>query len=126
MEDFIVGILLGSFITIVVLFKYLKNKYITKNDTKVELRRGLYYNDTITKDINTKLCVTFEITELEKTSTKSKIKIDNVIFSSSNDLILKDKIIKLVDNSWIHSNKIEWIDKPMSDIRKDKLDKLLK
>lgn len=73
--------------------------------------------------------IEYEVIELEKTSTKSKIKVisytsDKSKFNMKGEY--KDRVIEMVQGKWIESSKIEWIENLDKLKRKDKLDKLLK
>jgi hypothetical protein len=70
----------------------------------------------------------FEILELERTNTKSKVKVINCHSNKSeyNSGTQKQELIKMVDESWIESNEIEWIEKSAQDKREEKLNELLK
>jgi hypothetical protein len=107
---------------------------ITENSKKVEpqyLRRGIsdkvytLYRDGIKRE---DVHVQIEVGEIERTNTKSKIVSLNLIFddSSHNSYGNKEKIKSLMDNSWVESNSIEWIEDNLNDKRNQKIDQILK
>lgn len=70
--------------------------------------------------------VQFEIGELESTTSKSKVEVIHCIPSSSdfNSDAFREKISKMVNNTWILSTEIEWIS-DLAKARGDKLDQIL-
>lgn len=72
--------------------------------------------------------VQFELGELEKTSIKSKVKVISMVASQSkfNDDVIRKKISDMVDNTWILSSKIEWIEDDLVTKRNDKIEQILK
>jgi len=126
---FITGIILG-YITkhIIQVFKNKNNK--TKK-TNEYLRRGIYNNSYTISRQGSKIgevSVQFEIGEIERTSVKSKVRVITLKASSAeynkggDDY---DKLKSMIDNSWLNSNEIEWIEDPIDKIRDEKLNKIL-
>lgn len=68
-----------------------------------------------------------EVAEIESTEVKSKVKVLEISFNNSkyNTTKWKEKIKTLVDNTWINTSDIEWINKSKSIERAEKLDKIL-
>jgi hypothetical protein len=113
---------------------------IKKNKTKTKrvavkfskyLRRGLYTNSYSTSQNGYKtgdVTVQFEVGELEKTSGMSKVEVINL--STSNDAYNKegsdrDRMKSMVDNLWLDSSQIEWIEDPIQKMRDEKLNEIL-
>ena len=126
---FITGIILG-YITkhIIQVFKNKNNK--TKK-TNEYLRRGIYNNNYTISRQGSKIGevdVQFEIGEIERTSVKSKVRVITLKASSAeynkggDDY---DKLKSMIDNAWLNSNEIEWIEEPIDKIRDEKLNKIL-
>lgn len=69
----------------------------------------------------------FELGELEKTSTKSKVSVISVIPNrvSLHEHSWKDRFTKLVNNTWINSSDIDWIEEDLAEKRNRTIDKLL-
>jgi len=105
-----------------------------KRKTKQELnqRKGLLIKNFSVSNAYTGKTGTiqgeFEILELERTNTKSKVKVINYHSNKSdyNSGSEKQELIKMIDESWIESNEIEWIEKSAQDKREEKLNELLK
>ena len=74
-------------------------------------RRGIYKYSLSHTGTKKEFDVEYEVLELEKTSTKSKIKVISYTANSSEFNMkgtLKEKIIDMVEGKWMESNKIEW------------------
>ena len=99
------------------------------NDSKY-LRRGIVIREyTATSNFEKEdIECQFEVGEIERTDTKSKIVVINAVPNKSKycteDWISKFK--NLVDNIWIDSNEIEWIYENKKEKRNKKIDELLK
>jgi len=93
------------------------------------LRRGIYTkNYTVTENgIQSQVDCQFELGELERTSTKSKVSVISVVPNriSLHEHSWKDKFIKLVNNTWIDSIEIDWIEDDLAEKRNQKIDELL-
>lgn len=119
----IIGIIIGFFIgSLSIFFKFKKNILGTK---EIHLRRGL-----ISKEFTDSLGsfkVQIEIGEIERTDLKSKIEIINMIIVNTkhDDVVTRRLISNMVNNSWIRSDDIEWIVPMKSDVREDKINKIL-
>jgi|LauGreDrversion4_2_1035121.scaffolds.fasta_scaffold326921_2 hypothetical protein len=113
---------------------FLSSKNFDKKSSKMEksyLRKGLYthsYNITQNgiklKTIN----VEFEVVEIEKTPSKSKIKVLDLVASSAeynNNSTEKNRLKSMIENSWIESKEIEWIDDDLLIKREEKLNNIL-
>lgn len=95
------------------------------------LRRGIINYSFEISQLNVKTGTVetqFEVGEIERTSTKSKIKVIDAKSSKNefNSGFEKEKIIRMIDNSWIESNSIEWIESALEDIRDEKINEILK
>ncbi len=71
--------------------------------------------------------VQFEVGELERTSTKSKIEVISTYpaqsrFNSERD---KSEFKELTNHTWIDSNQFEWIEDNVSEKRNQKIDEIL-
>jgi hypothetical protein len=99
-----------------ILFLRLKSKYSKSvKSEKNYLRKGLYTHEyTVTRgeDKISDIVVNFELGEIEKSGTKSKVIVLDLKSSNSeyNNSFQKDKIKSMIENSWIDSKEIDWID----------------
>jgi hypothetical protein len=132
MLSFLGGILVGLIISLLIgliLVGVDRNNKKNKEVSKY-LRRGIYSTSyTTTNDVTLKkrsFDVQFELGELESTSTKSKVFVINCIPSLSdfNSDAFREKISKMVNNTWMLSTEIEWIS-DLAKVRGDKLDQIL-
>lgn len=122
---FILGCMFGS---------KMESSSKTEENEKIDpsKRRGIYKHSlSHTNGYGTKkdFDVDYEILELEKTSTKSKIKVISYTTNSSEFNMkgtFKEKVIDMVEGKWMESNKIEWIEDLDKLKRKEKLDNILK
>lgn len=129
MWTFIIGFLIGGLIFGVLGFLVGNSK---SEDTKTKepkyTRRGIWTNDYSigSGDKKKSLEVQFELGELESTSTKSKVQVISMVVSKSqfNDGSTKKKITDMINNAWMLSSDIEWID-DTSKTRNDKIDQIL-
>jgi hypothetical protein len=110
---FILGLPLGIWV-----------KYSKKSVSEKYIRRGImtnpYSSDGVSFDVQ------FELGELEATSIKSKVNVISAVASKSqfNDDSTKKKLSEMVDNTWIESDRIEWIEN-IAQKRNDKIDQIL-
>ena len=114
---------LGCIFTYV--FLTIKNRRRVENDN----RKGLYSTEYTATDRLGKsedFGVMFEIEEIDSTDTKSKIKVLNVKTNKSeyNNSIYRGKLKSMVDESWVDSSSIEWIQSVKRE-RQEKIDKIL-
>lgn len=115
----LVGIIIG-FIT-----GFLVNRVDKKSDY---IRRGIINREYTVSGSGDCFEAQFEIGETERTDSKSKIKILNCTVISGtkhNDVATITKVKKLIDDTWIESNSIEWIVDSIVDERNKKLEKIL-
>ena len=117
MIGFIIGYLSG-FATVLTI-----GAIINHNDKKKSLLKRGIYECSYTINIR-QIDVQFEVVEIERTKDKSKVEVLSII--TSEDTTIKFKLKNLVNNSWILTSKIEWIEKPINDIRDDKINEILK
>jgi hypothetical protein len=126
---FILGIITGIFF--LKIYQSIKKPNKTKKQQSKYLRRGLYINSY---NINTagvktgSVDVQFEVGELEKTSNRSKVEVINLSTSSATynkEGDDRDRIKSMINNSWVNSNEIEWIEDDLSQKRDEKLNELL-
>jgi hypothetical protein len=107
-----------------------KTNKVKKEQSKY-LRRGLYSNSysITTAGVQTgTVDVQFEVGELERTSLKSKIEVINLSTSSAaynREGQDRDRIKSMINNSWVSSNEIEWIEDDLSQKRDEKLNEIL-
>jgi hypothetical protein len=122
-----------GFITGIFFLKIYQSVKSNKTKTKKSkyLRRGLYTNSYTTSQNGHKtgeVTVQFEVGELEKTPGMSKVEVINL--STSNALYNKegvdrDNMKSMVDNLWLDSSQIEWIEDPIQKMREEKLNEIL-
>lgn len=137
MWTFIIGFLIGGLIFGVLGFlvgnsksEDTKTKEPTKSKTKEPNynRRGIWTNGYSggSGENKKKFEVQFELGEVECTSTKSKVEVISMVSSRSeyNDDLTRKKISEMVNNTWMVSTDIEWIDET-SKMRNDKIDQIL-
>ena len=103
---------------------------LNSKDKKVKdkfLRRGIFTN-TYTTVGGKSFDVQFELGELEKTSTRSKVEIISMTADQSefNNDLTKKRINDMVNNTWIKSEGIEWIEDDLAKKRNDKIEQILK
>jgi len=136
MWTFIVGFLVGGLVFggLGFLIGNSKEQKETETETKKSkeepkyTRRGIWSNGYSGGSGENKKSfeVQFELGELESTSTKSKVEVISMVSSRSeyNDTTTKKKLAEMVDNTWMLSTDIEWIDET-SKMRNDKIDQIL-
>lgn len=101
------------------------------NMEKTYLRKGLYTQKYQVTQLGVKvreIDVDFEVAEVEKTNTKSKVKVLDMVSNSAeynSTSSQRDKLKSMVENSWINSNEIEWIEDDLSEKREEKINKIL-
>ena len=122
-------IVLGIFIGLVIgiLSTLLIGYLISKKPTKMKiLRRGIYTNEYVNKSDGSTFSVQFEIGEVERTESKSKVTVLSTVFSATRYMSDESGIRKMVENSWIKSSEIEWIKKTTQQERNEKINEVLK
>jgi len=137
MWSFICGLLLGGLLFFVFGFVVGNSKSEGTKDTKKKepkkstkeyTRRGIWTNGYSggSGESKKKFEVQFELGEVECTSTKSKVEVISMVSSRSeyNDDITRKKITEMVNNTWMLSTDIEWIDETAK-VRNDKIDQIL-
>jgi hypothetical protein len=98
---------------------------------KSYLRKGLYTQKYQITQLGVKVSeidVNFEVGEIQKTKNKSKVKVLDMVSSSAeynNASSQRDKLKSMVENSWIESNEVEWIEDDLSEKREEKINKIL-
>lgn len=119
----LVGLILGMGFTCLY---FLSNSKDTKVKEKF-LRRGIWTN-TYTTVAGKSFHVQFELGELEKTSVRSKVEIISMTADQSefNTDLTKKRIGDMVNNTWINSEGIEWIEDDLAKKRNDKIEEILK
>lgn len=91
-------------------------------------RRGLIFQKSLTntnKGVQKSYDVDVEIEEIESTSTKTKIKVLNIIFNDTEFIPQKDSVTLLMNNSWVDTSDIEWIE-DIQGQRDKKINEILK
>ena len=130
---FIVGFLIGGLIFGIIGFlignqKEEEKERETKKEEPNYIRRGIWSNGYSggSGENKKKFEVQFELGEIESTSTKSKVVVISLVSSRSeyNDAVTKKRLSEMVDNTWMLSTDIEWIDET-SKMRNDKIDQIL-
>jgi hypothetical protein len=134
MWTFIVGFLIGGLIFGILGFFIGNSKEQKETETKSKkeepnyIRRGIWSNGYSggSGENKKKFEVQFELGEIESTSTKSKVVVISLVSSRSefNDVHTKKRLSEMVDNTWMLSTDIEWIDET-SKMRNDKIDQIL-
>ncbi len=134
MWTFIVGFLIGGLIFGILGFFIGNQKEQKETETKAKkeepnyIRRGIWSNGYSggSGENKKKFEVQFELGEIESTSTKSKVVVISMASSCSeyNDDLTRKKISEMVNNTWMLSTDIEWIDET-SKMRNDKIDQIL-
>lgn len=137
MWTFIIGFLIGGLIFGVLGFVVGNSKSEDTKNTKTKLpsksnkeynRRGIWTNGYSggAGENKKKFEVQFELGEVESTSNKSKVEVISMASSCSeyNDDLTRKKISEMVNNTWMLSSDIEWIDET-SKMRNDKIDQIL-
>jgi hypothetical protein len=117
------GILIGTILGIGSTFLY----FVSLESNKSQfIKRGIWSNH-YTCD-GKSFDVQFELGELEKTSIRSKVKVISMVASQSkfNDDEIRKKISEMVDNTWMLSSKVEWIEDDLSTKRNNKIEEILK
>lgn len=112
-----IGFIVGVSSTCLYFLSKVKDKF---------LRRGIFTN---TYSIGNKsFQVQFELGELEKTSTKSKVKIISMTADQSmfNTDLTKKSISNMLNNTWINSDRIEYIEDDLAKKRNSKIEQILK
>jgi hypothetical protein len=130
---FIVGFLIGGLIFGIIGFlignqKEEEKETKTKKEEPNYIRRGIWSNGYSggSGENKKKFEVQFELGEIESTSTKSKVVVISLVSSRSeyNDAVTKKRLSEMVDNTWMLSTDIGWIDET-SKMRNDKIDQIL-
>ena len=98
---------------------------------KTYLRKGLYTQKYQVTQLGVKVReieVDFEVAEIERTQTKSKVKVLDMVSTSADynsASSQRDKLKSMVQNSWVNSSEIEWIEEDLSEKRNEKINKIL-
>ena len=79
----------------------------------------------VTTDTKEKIPYTLEVSIIEESDTRYKIKIDDIKFNSSDHFKHKKTIIDMDNNRWILKKDVELIVESKAVVRKDKMSKLL-
>jgi hypothetical protein len=122
-----------GFITGIFFLKIYQSVKVNKTKTKEPkyLRRGLYTNSYSisqngykTGEVN----VQFEVGELEKTLGMSKVEVislstSSAVYNKEGDD--RDRIKSMVNNLWLDSSQIEWIEDPIQKMREEKINEIL-
>lgn len=117
----VIGFIIGFIIGLVIKPKE------SKKEVKKYKRRGILNKSYSNPDKNEKFDVQFEIGEIESTGKKSKIVVIECIANqvSYNTDDSKKLILKMVNNTWVDSNNIEWISDDIAEKRNEKIDQIL-
>lgn len=123
--QFTLGLISGIILTMAVIAIFIKIDELVNKKIKFT-RKGLYKGVfTSTNSLNKfEADVLIEIGEIESSGTKSKVKVINI--QSTNGLTAERKkdISGIIDNTWIDSNSIEWLDFTSTQ-RDEKIDNIL-
>ena len=117
-----IGLILGVSSTCLYFLSNSKDKKVKEKF----LRRGIFTN-TYTTVGGKSFDVQFELGELEKTSARSKVEIISMTADQSefNTDLTKKRIHGMVNNTWIKSEVIEWIEDDLAKKRNDKIEQIL-
>ena len=102
--------------------------YVKRIQTKKKyLRRGIYDHTFEISNSFEKISVQFEVGELERTGDKSKIEVIGVTPNQSEYSTekYKNKMIDLINHTWIVSSSFDWIEDDISEKRNQKIDQLI-
>ena len=127
---FICGFFTG-FIIRPLFFSSKRSDKKSANMEKTYLRKGLYTQKYQVTQLGVKVReieVDFEVAEIERTQTKSKVKVLDMVSTSADynsASSQRDKLKSMVENSWVDSNEIEWIEEDLSEKRNEKINKIL-
>mgnify|MGYP003451107725 CR=1 FL=1 len=101
------------------------NKTSSTNKEPIKkFKRGLIFDSKVNRDNNEKIPYTLEVSIIEESDTKYKIKVDNITFNRSDHIRFKDTIIKLDNHKWVPKNDVELIVESKAVVRKEKMSKL--
>lgn len=119
----LIGLILGVGSTCLYFLSNSKDKKVKDKF----LRRGILTSSYTTVD-GRSFSVQFELGELEKTSARSKVEVISMTADQSefNTDLTKKRIHGMVDNTWIKSEGIEWIEDDVAKKRNDKIEQILK
>ena len=119
----LIGLILGVGSTCLYFLSNSKDKKVKDKF----LRRGIFTN-TYTTVAGKSFDVQFELGELEKTSTRSKVEVISLVADQSefNTDLTRDRIKGMLNNTWIKSEGIEWIEDDVAKKRNDKIEQILK
>lgn len=119
----LIGLILGVGSTCLYFLSNSKDKKVKDKF----LRRGILTSSYTTVD-GRSFSVQFELGELEKTSARSKVEVISMTADQSefNTDLTKKRIHGMVDNTWIKSEGIEWIEDDLAKKRNDKIEQILK
>jgi hypothetical protein len=119
----LIGLILGVSSTCLYFLSNSKGKKVKEKF----LRRGIFTN-TYTTVGGTSFDVQFELGELEKTSVRSKVQVISMTADQSefNTDLTKDRIKGMINNTWLKSEGIEWIEDDLAKKRNDKIEQILK
>ena len=126
---FILGLIIG--LTIGSLAIFLIMSKISKAKKDKYSRRGLYtgaYNTSSAfSTTSTDFTLSVEIAEMERTKTKSKIKIIGKIKATKDLTDTNIEKLKKMIEGWVETDtsEIEWFEKHPSDVRAEKIDNVL-
>jgi len=70
--------------------------------------------------------VNFELGEIERSATKSKVRVLNLKCNNSEYNKIKKKIKSMIEDSWIDSKEIDWIEQDLVQVREEKINQILK
>lgn len=87
-------------------------------------RRGLHKRNVIRTSDNHSIPIEVEIVEVDRAKGKSKVEVLHVNCGETLSDNQREQICELV-NGWIDDKDIEWFEKPLDEVREDKLDELL-
>ena len=121
------GIFIGLILGVSSTCLYFLSKSKDKKVKEKFLRRGIWTN-TYTTVGGKSFDVQFELGELEKTSERSKVEVISMTTNQSefNTDLTKKRIGDMVNNTWLKSEGIEWIEDDVAKKRNDKIEQILK
>lgn len=97
----------------------------TNKEPVKKLKRGLIRDHKVTRDSDKeKIEYILEVSIVEESDTKYKIRVDDIKFDSSAHFDYKKTILEMDNNKWVLKKNVEIITESKSVVRKEKMSKL--
>ena len=98
----------------------------TNKEPVKKLKRGLIRDYKKTREKNSeKIEYVLEVSIVEESDTKYKIRVDDIKFNSSAHFGYKKTFLEMDNNKWVSKKNVEIITESKSVVRKEKMSKLL-